>query len=91
MVAMKDFSKKWSVVKICPFTGHITLSGHIKCYKWLYTYFSGYIFTNFQNIKCINRLKILRETMYVTQAPLAYKTLISTVVLSRHDVSHNNS
>ena len=66
MVAMKDFSRKWSVVKICPFTGHITLYGHTKCYKWLYTYFSGYIFTNFQHIKCINRLKMLRETIHTT-------------------------
>ena len=56
----------------------------------LYTYFFRYTFINFQNMKFINELKRLRETMYVTQASLAYKTLNFTVVLSRRDVLHNN-
>ena len=33
---------------------------------------------------------MLRETIYVSQASLAYKTLIFTVVLSRHDISCSN-
>ena len=33
---------------------------------------------------------MLRETIYVSQASFAYKTLIFTVVLSRRDVSHSN-
>ena len=78
------------VVQICPFTGHFTLYGNIDCYKRLNTYFFDNIFTNLQNIKFINNLKMLRETVYVSQALLAYKTLVFTVVLSRHDVLHKN-
>ena len=45
-----------------------------------YIYFD--IYTNFQNIKLINTLKTLRETMYVGQPWLTYKMHISTVFLS---------
>ena len=36
MVAMKDFSRKWLVVKICQFTGftsNFTLGGYMECYN----------------------------------------------------------
>ena len=48
------------------------------------------MYVKFPNIKFVSTLKTLREIMYVTQASLVYKTLISTVVMSRHDVSHSN-
>ena len=57
MVAMKDFSRKWLVVKICSFTGHFILKGHIECYKLLYTYFFRYTFMYLPNILFINTLK----------------------------------
>ena len=55
------------------------------------THISLDIYHQVSKYKIYNRLKMLRESMYVTQASLVYKTLISTVVLSEHDVSHNNS
>ena len=72
--------------------GNLTLDGYFYCYKLLYTYLFGYIFIYLQNLKFINTLKSLRGTIYVivTQTSLAYKRLISTTVLSGHDVSHNN-
>ena len=73
MVEMKDFSRKWVLVKIYPFTSQFTLYGHIEYYKLLCTYLFRYIFINFQNIKFIATLKMLRETMYVTQASFAIK------------------
>ena len=33
MTAVKDFSRKWMVVKIYHFTGHFTLHIHTECYK----------------------------------------------------------
>ena len=52
----------------------------------MYTYFFGYIFINFPNIKVINKVKTLREIIYITPPHLHIKCF--TIALSRHDVSH---
>ena len=67
MVAMKYFSRKWLVVKIRPFLAILhcidTVSVIIDCTHISLDIYLPYSFI-FQNIKFINRLNMLRETIY---------------------------
>ena len=62
-VTMKDFSRKLLLVKSVLFSGHFTLYRHVECHKGLCTYFSRYISVYFQNLKFINKQKLLIETI----------------------------
>ena len=54
MVWIKDFSRKWLVVKTCSFTGSFPLDGYTEYFKF---YLLRYMGINFPIIKCTENIK----------------------------------